>query len=234
MWSRRRGLLPSIALVTLAVAIAPAPAGADGDPASDVLGNVDVFYPYGPPGSAPLDGGASKAALNRALAQTRRAGLHLQVAIIASRTDLGLEPRFFGRPRAYARFLASELGTLDALRAARFDKADDFTRRKRLLVAMPAGFGTYGFTPRQAAVLRGLSVSREIPGLIHAATLAVQRLAASSGHRIREVTPDRQKGRARLSALHALLAVAMCLAVVTGLLARSRRTARRGSPRHSE
>jgi hypothetical protein len=113
-------LLTSFAVASLGSA--PTQSWADGDPASDVLLAQDVFYPYEP---------KLPPALESALEKTLRvaaseAGLHLKVAIIARPQELGLVPKLFGHPQAYAQFLDSEIS---------------FNQPQQLLVVMPAGFG---------------------------------------------------------------------------------------------
>ena len=66
------------ALVALAVlALLPAAAAADGDPASDVLLAQDVYYPYAPKVSKPMS-----TALNGLLARVRKSGYPMKVALI--------------------------------------------------------------------------------------------------------------------------------------------------------
>src|SRR5204863_208458 len=79
-----------------ALAAAPAPALADGDPASDFLLQQDSFYPY-----APKTSGAMRKALDGLLKRTRQAGYPMKVALIESRSDLGAYPNLFSDPQRY-------------------------------------------------------------------------------------------------------------------------------------
>src|SRR5437588_283728 len=79
--------------------LAPAPALADGDPASDYLPLQGYYTPYA---------GVSKPltdALAEVVKETRAAGYPIKVAVIASPTDLGSVPNLFGQPQQYAEFL---------------------------------------------------------------------------------------------------------------------------------
>jgi len=154
------------ALVVLLCSLgSPAQAGADGDPASDVLLAQDVFYPYQPKVSPALE-----AALERTLnAATRADGLHLKVALIGTAEELGLVPNFFGHPQAYAQFLDREIS---------------FNHPQQLLVVMPAGFGA---VPASLAVgLQRVPVyaRQRSNGLTRAAILAVVAIAGGRGHPI--------------------------------------------------
>jgi hypothetical protein len=159
--SRRR--LIALAAVLACTVLAPAAALADGDPASDVLLVEDVFYPYQPP-----PGPALEASMKSALHSAAAVGLRLKVAIIGSAEELGLVPRLFGRPQAYANFLDSEIS---------------FNSPQPLLVVMPAGFGLAN--AGSATALRGLSVdaTHGHPGLTRSAIRAVVYLARARGSR---------------------------------------------------
>jgi hypothetical protein len=92
-----------VVLATLALVAAP-PAGASGDPASDVLLVTDVYRPYLPPMRPEV-----RDALSSTVAQTRQRGHPVKVALIASVIDLGNVPNLWAQPGNYARFLAQEL-----------------------------------------------------------------------------------------------------------------------------
>jgi hypothetical protein len=141
------------------------PSWADGDPASDVLLAQDAFYPYQPRVSPALE-----AAMEKALhAAARAGGLGMKVAIIGAPEELGLVPKFFGHPQAYAQFLDREIS---------------FNRQQPLLVVMPAGFGV--IPANLAKGLAGVPVSAEQRsyGLTRSAILAVVALARVQGHPI--------------------------------------------------
>lgn len=148
----------------LALLVAPAQAGADGDPASDVLLVSNVFYPYQQTVANNLI-----AALNTATARAHAAKFPIKVAIIGTPVDLGAVPDLFGKPQAYADFL---------------DKEISFNSQAVLLVVMQAGFGLVASGPPSA--LAGLHISTEpgSDGLAAAAIKAVGLLAAATGHPI--------------------------------------------------
>lgn len=154
-------------LATLIVLAAPAAARADGDPASDVLLVQDYYTPY-----QPAPSGNFSRALTTVLTRARRAGFHLQVAIIATQEDLGAVPQLFGQPQRYAKFLASEIA---------------FNSHKPLLVVMPAGYGTANVPAAVAAATGRLAAPASGPGsdgLMRAAIKATVALSAASGHAI--------------------------------------------------
>jgi hypothetical protein len=156
---RAIALAAAVAIVALRV---PA-AGADGDPASDMLLGQSVFFPWQAP-SRP-----ARLALEQSVDDVYAHGNRIKVALIYDETDLGSIPSLFGHPGDYAQFLGIELGHWYV---------------GPLLVVMPAGFGIYDggrSTAVEAAILRALHVDATSPdGLAQSATAAVQRLAAAS------------------------------------------------------
>jgi hypothetical protein len=176
----RAGLLARgwvIVLAVLAIAAAhPASAGADADPASDVLLIQNVFDPYQSPGSP-----AVRAAMDGVVLAADRAGLKLKVAIIGSAEDLGAVFELFGHPQQYAEFLDREIS---------------FNTRQALLVVMPAGFGTVA--AGQSGALAGLRVDTKHSsyGLSRSAIRAVVALVRAGGHTIATpVIPSESSGR---------------------------------------
>jgi hypothetical protein len=167
---RLRALALATALLlaaTAAAAVWVPSARADGDPASDVLLGESVFYPYTPPVSA-----ATTKTLNAAAAAAAKAHFNLKVALIASPVDLGVIPDLFGKPQKYADFLDQEISFQNT--------------RQPLLVVMKAGYGVEGVTPAvttAAGALPKPTVGTS-QGLAQAAIVAVQKLAAASGHRL--------------------------------------------------
>ena len=153
----RRAAGLAVVLLLALDAIPAQPARADGDPASDALVTGDVYFPNAPAMSA----GVARQ-LGRAVAETRRNGRLVRVAIIGTRVDLGAVPALFGRPRAYARFLRAELRS---------------SYRGGLLVVMPAGFGVAGPPAGHAGALAGLRAGSSPDDLGRAAARALQRLA---------------------------------------------------------
>jgi hypothetical protein len=147
-------------ICTSMLALGPARASADADPASDYLLVAPVFYPYQPPTSRAL-----KQTLQDALSRLQGRGLNLKVAIIAARTDLGGVANLWNMPQRYADFLDREIS---------------FNTRQPLLVVMPSGFGTSDAGP--AGALHGVAVDRAhgADGLARSAILAVVRLARAA------------------------------------------------------
>src|SRR5215210_4597494 len=98
-------LLPPLVAALLAVcALAAPPAHANGDPASDYLISRSVFLPLE---SEVSDVAAAE--LTQLLAESKRRGFEVRVALIATNTDLGAVPVLFGKPQRYADFLGQEL-----------------------------------------------------------------------------------------------------------------------------
>jgi hypothetical protein len=192
-----------------------APALADGDPASDVLLYEPAYLPLERP-SPPVSSD-----LLRVLAESRRAGAPLKVAIIRERRDLGLDPKYYGRPQAYADFLAGELQAFGQL--ARRPALG----RDPLLVIMPRGFGVHGLPPSARRALAGIAVPSDgsADHLTEAAGLAVQALAAQRGHPIARRFPRAGAGSEHTVVIVAVigLVAAICAALAVALVRRSRR-----------
>jgi hypothetical protein len=175
----------------------PAGARANGDPASDYLLVQSVFLPF----NAKVDPGAA-ADLSDTIREADKAGFRIKVAVIGTRYDLGTAFSLYNKPQKYAEFLGLELS---------------FQYRDRLLVVMPQGFG---FSIDGRANPRGIKVVNRLPApgtdttkQVEAATEAVRRLAAASGHVLPKAssgggsdTRDRITIAAAVTALIALLA----------------------------
>ena len=159
---RRAGLLLLTLIATLAVL--PAGARADGDPASDVLLGENVFYPYTPPVSAAL-----QRTLDAQTAAAARARFPIKVALIASPVDLGVVPDLFGQPQKYAEFLDQEIS---------------YPTKQPLLVVMPNGYGVQGLSAAATATAAALPKpsGKSTDDLAAAAAKAVPKLADASGH----------------------------------------------------
>ncbi len=151
-------------VVAAALALAPATAQADGDPASDVLLLQDVYLPYAPGIPTPLG-----KTITDLLKTTRKAGFPLKVAIIADPKDLGAVPQFFGKPQSYAPFLESEIA---------------FNTKKPLLTVMSTGYGGAALPPGATAVFKDLGVPKSASGedLGRGAVAAIVKLSAAAGH----------------------------------------------------
>ena len=146
-------------------AAAPAPARADGDPASDELIGANVFYPFSPPVAAGL-----QKSLNAETAAAGRLHFPIKVALIASPADLGAIPSLFAKPQQYADFLDQEIS---------------FSGKKQLLlVVMPDGYGVQGFTRPATLAVTALATpsGRTERRSGAAAIVAVSKLAAAAGH----------------------------------------------------
>jgi hypothetical protein len=156
----RRAALLAVAVL----ALAPAAALADGDPASDVLLAQDVYYPYAPKVSPRLT-----TALNTLAKRVRAAGYPMKVALIEAPSDLGAYPNLFGDTQSYANLLAKEIA---------------FNSRPHLLVVMPSGFAGDNLGAKVDSALNGVPIDQpaKSDGLAKAALAAVARIASSNGH----------------------------------------------------
>jgi hypothetical protein len=201
------------ALLALAWAWHPAPARADGDPASDVLATQALFLPQDA-GATP----AQRGQLSGLLATAARRGYPIRVALVASSADLGSVIALWRQPETYARFLGQELA---------------FVHKGPLLVVMPNGFGL----TRLGRPLPGQSQLATLGapgvGLAGAAIGAVRRLAAASGHPLPlpEAAATRSAGSSDTIAWIVLAAGALAIAAAWGLSLRARplRTGRRSA-----
>ena len=195
----------------------PAAAGADGDPASDVLISDTLFLPYQPPS------GGSVTKLRRAIDALRKAGQPVRVAIIGSQQDLGAVANLYGHPREYARLLGQELGNPV--------EAEARGHREELIVVMEAGYGTNGVSPAVERELRAVELpSGASPDeLAAAAGYGVQVLARSTGRRL-PVEFEKPKAGGGGGALTAVLVIAALLVLVALLIALRVRSARQAEP----
>ena len=117
-------LRPGLLLVALLAVLAVAPpATANGDPASDYLITLPVFFPFE---SAVSE--ERQAALKDLLEQANDKGLEVRVAIIATPRDLGAVPMLYRKPQVYSDFLGAELV---------------YYWKGPLLVVMPNGYGYF-------------------------------------------------------------------------------------------
>jgi hypothetical protein len=152
-------------LAMVALAVIPATARADGDPASDVLLAQRLFLP--------ADAGVSTAqaaTLWSVVQAAAQRGYPIRVALISGPADLGSVTALWRRPQTYAHFLAEELA---------------LGHRGRVLVVMPDGLGLFssaGLTPAERSAVAGVAAPGSSAGLATAALDAVRRLAARTGH----------------------------------------------------
>lgn len=202
-----RRLALSLLAVLLAIALLPACALADGDPASDVLLGQSVFYPYNPAVSQALQN-----ALNGETAAASRAHFPIKVALIASPIDLGVIPQLFGKPQEYADFLEREIS---------------FQGPPLLLVVMATGYGVQGVSPQ---VKRAVAALRPPAGpqsndLAQAAITAVAKMAAADGHPLNGSTGGSGGSPGSSSALIVAILAAAAIAVAAVLVGIRRRQA---------
>jgi hypothetical protein len=161
----RRALRPALvwSLTLLTLALVPAAASADGDPASDVLVSQGVFVPW--------DAGVpprSEARLEAVVGAAAASGFPIRVALIASAKDLGSVTALWREPQTYAEYLGEELSLVF---------------RGRVLVVMPDGVGVYpgGAEDRGIGLVPRATAPRELAAL---AATTVERLAADAGHKL--------------------------------------------------
>ena len=201
------GVPAVITAILASVALIAAPgASADGDPASDVLVQSQLFNP--------IDSGVSPSAqarLEAVLKDSARAGFPIRVALIASQSDLGTATAFWHEnPKYYAQYLGIELSELYG---------------GQLLVVMPNGFGLYGPRAGGHAVTSAEGTVRATapgpgPQLAAAALSAVPLLARAAGHPIPAsalAAADRSSGPAE-PASGGGLSVGAVIALVIGAL----------------
>jgi hypothetical protein len=178
-------------------------ARADGDPASDYLLGTQVFIPFDL--KIPK---ASQQELTSLVHDTNTSGYTIRVALIGSAYDMGSVTSLWRKPKPYAKFLGAEL---------------TFVYKNRLLVVMPNGFGFNRpghSSAKEYATLSKIKIGSGAMGLLTAAQAGVQRLAASSGVKIKR-TGDSSGGHSMahdrvviIIAAVALLAVAIALRVL--------------------
>ena len=163
-----RALLALLLGVAVLAAAAPAVL-ADADPPSDVLLLQSVYYPYQPPVSDKL-----RRTLDGVVAESRKAGYPVKVALVESQVDLGAIPQLFGRPAEYTPFLGREIA---------------FKSKDPLLVIMPAGIATYNVSAKAQQAIQGIKidVSKQSDGLVAAAIEAIPKMATASGHPVAAV-----------------------------------------------
>jgi len=170
---RGRRLVVAAAAACIVVALPPASARADGDPASDTLVFTNAYLPAKAPSQAEV------AALESEIAAVYAAGDRIKVAVIAARYDLGAIPSLFGKPAAYARFLGEELYGVYV---------------GPLLIVMPDGYGIYDggrSTAAETAVLATLPKpeTRAPDDLTRTATAAVSALLEHAALTSRDILP---------------------------------------------
>jgi hypothetical protein len=186
-----------IASVVSALCLAlPAAAFANGDPASDVLLQLKVYFPV------QRIGAPEAAALQKIVAAANANGYAIRVALIEDASDLGTVPNLINKPQQYADFLGPEIR---------------FAYKGDLLVVMPNGLGltTTDPTPPPKGAIAGMQVEAggSPNGLAQTAGEAVTRLAAAAGH---PIAGNKQAGGGSGALAGVLVAVALLLLGIGG------------------
>lgn len=195
-------------MLVVATAISAPVALADGDPASDYLISQSTFL-------SPFDGKVSQAQSDIVvglLADAKKQGLPLKVAVIVSRNDLGAVPVLFGKPQRYAEFLGAE---------------DFYFWKDELLVVMPNGYGiskARHLPAADKALIASLPPPNTTNGneLVTAASRAVLKLAALHGIKLQPLPAS--SARSSTNRDRVVIAAAV---LVGGLLALALRVGRR-------
>ena len=148
-----------------ALLLAPTAAFANGDPASDILLQLKVYFPN-------QRVSAAEANKLKTIVQSANAkGYAIRVALIKDASDLGTVPNLLNQPQKYAEFLGPEIR---------------FVYKGDLLVVMPNGLGltTTDATAPPAKAIQGMQVEAggSPDGLAQTAEEAVTNLAAAAGH----------------------------------------------------
>ena len=177
-------------------------ARADGDPASDVLLSDNVFLSYQSPYGSP-----EGRALEALAKQAKDKGFPMRVAVITQLADMGSVGGLYGKAQRYADFLASEI---------------TFVYRGTLVVAMngrPGGFGVHG--PGATPAARRALARMKLPGssptaaeLASVAAVAMQRVAAASGHQLSAPSDTATTTKTSTHLLRLFLIAALALAAL--------------------
>jgi hypothetical protein len=156
---RARLLALSVALAALAVL--PAGALADGDPASDVLISSTLYTPVAQKISPPV-----LQQLQRTIEQANAGGFQVRVALILDRTDLGAVPQLYGNPTSYVRLLSAELF---------------YVWKGAVIAVQPGGIGVANIKPLAPAQAAANTIKVAKPAtadaLAQAATTAIRKIA---------------------------------------------------------
>jgi hypothetical protein len=157
----RRLPLLLVLLATLAVALPPTGALADGDPASDVLIANTLYTPVAQKISPPV-----LRQLQGTIEQANAGGFEVRVALILDRTDLGAVPQLFGHPVKYVKLLSAELF---------------YAWKGAIIAVQPSGIGVQNIDPLSPAQSLADTIAIASPatadGLARAANDAIRKLA---------------------------------------------------------
>jgi hypothetical protein len=190
------------ALACTACVAAPA-AGANGDPASDFLLTRETFIPFD--AKIPQE---QTEQLDAIVAEAKKRGFRIKVALISSEVDLGAVPSLWRKPETYARFLGQEIF---------------FIYKGRLLIVMPNGYGvsrTGKPLPSAQRVLDLLPKPGEGPALAAAAIRGVEGLAAQEGVHLEIPKVSSGHNAARDRIVIAVIAAAIVALFAAGFAAR--------------
>jgi hypothetical protein len=175
----------------------PAPAQANGDPASHILPMRRVFTPI----NVRVDSD-SLGHLDALIKEADNAGFPIRVALIAEPADLGTAFALFNKPQRYAELLGFELS---------------FIYDDRILIVMPEGLGYVidGKPDEQASGLlaRLTPPGRDGTNQALVAVRAVERLAVAAGHKLAVPGGSATRDRITIAA-----AVVLGVAFAGGLL----------------
>ena len=188
------------------LALVPAAARADGDPASDILYNGRVFLPFEVKISA-----QKQQDLRDVVDAAWKGGFPIKVAVISSPYELGSVGALWQKPQLYSKFLGSELA---------------FLYKGRLLIVMPNGFGLNHGTAAERKLLEQVPIGQGGNGLTASAADAVRALAAASGHQLpKPAHKTSTAGRDRIVLAVAVVLIALLvLLFVPGARRRMRRS----------
>jgi hypothetical protein len=189
MRSPSRPSLLLLAAVLAALAVC-ATAGANGDPASDVLLTQPLFLPYE---SKVSDDAATS--LSELLATAKDKGYEVRIAMIGTRVDLGAVPVLYRKPQQYADFLGQEIV---------------FYYKGPVLTVMPNGFGIFQTGKKLEEDKKTLATvppagTTDGDGLAASAEAAVKALAQNHGitlteQAVKEKSSSRNRDRVTIVA----------------------------------
>lgn len=179
----------SLLLALAAAGVVAAGAGANGDPASDVLPFSNVFLSIQDPRSSPA--GRDLLAQTQAAAKKKRP---IKVAVISQPSDLGLIQSLWQKPQTYAEFLGKELVQFGHYNGT-------------LVVSMPNGYGINGpDAAKGKPVLARLPKpnTNDLEKLGEDTAVAVRKVALANGYVLPAPSDGGSSGSAWLIILAAL------------------------------
>ena len=187
----------ALLLAVVTVGAVAADAGANGDPASDVLPFSNVFLSIKDPRTSPA--GRDLLAETQAAAKKKRP---IKVAVISEPSDLGLIQSLWQKPQTYAEFLGQELASFGHYNGT-------------LIVSMPNGYGVNGpDAAKGKPVLARLPKpnTNDLEKLGEDTAVAVKKVAAANGY----ILPAPSGGGSSTSAWVIILAALGGAAIIGG------------------